>query len=47
MTASLADKDKFDLRQENVFDFKENLEEAVITYCYSVVINVILIEYDN
>ena len=47
MTASLADEDKFDLKQENVFDFKENLKEAVNTYYYSIVINTILIEYNN
>ena len=33
MTAGLEDEDKFDMKQENIIEFKDNLEEAVNTYC--------------
>ena len=34
MIAGLADEDKFDLKKENVMEFKDHLEEAVNTFCY-------------
>ena len=32
MTTGLEESDKFDMKQENVVEFKDNLEEAVNTY---------------
>ena len=47
MTAGLEDEDKFDMKQENIIEFKDNLEEAVNTYCYGSVVCAIPINYDN
>ena len=40
--AGLVKDDKFDLKQENIIDFKDNLEEAVNVFCYSCVAHTIL-----
>ena len=47
MIASLEDEDKFDLSQENIIYFKDNLEEAVNTFYFSMVVHAILIKYDT
>ena len=47
MTAGLEEKDKFDMKQENIIEFRDNLEEAVNTYCYGSVVYAIPIEHNN
>ena len=47
MTAGLADEDKFDLKQENMMEFKDDLEEAVNTFCHGNVVCAIPINYDT
>ena len=47
MTAGLAEEDKFNMKRENIVEFKNNLEKAVNIFCYRCVIYTIPIEYDN
>lgn len=47
MTAGLEEKDKFDMKQENIIEFRDNLEESVNMYCYESVVYAIPIEHNN
>ena len=46
MVKGLADEDKFDLKKENIMEFKDHLEETVNTFCYGPVIYLIPVQFD-
>ena len=39
MVVGLADEEKFDMKQENIIEFRNNLEEAVNQFCFVNVLN--------
>lgn len=47
MTAGLAEEDKFDLKKENIIEFKDNLEEAANAFCCGCVMHAIPTEHDD
>ena len=47
MIADLDDNDKFDIKQENMIEFKDNLEEAVNRYYHGSVVCATLIEHND
>ena len=47
MTAGLSEEDKFDIKRENIIEFKDNLEEAVNVFYYGCVVYAVPIEHDE
>ena len=45
ITVGLAEEDKFDMKRENIVEFKDNLEEAVNIFCYGYVVYAVPIEH--
>ena len=47
MIGGLAEEDKFDLKNENIVEFKDTLEEAVNNFCYGSAAHVVPVEHDE
>ena len=47
MVAGLADKDKCNLKKENIIEFKDHLEEAVNIFCYRPMVYLIPVQFDT
>ena len=47
MTADLAEEDRFDMKRENIVEFKDNLEEAVNVFCYGCAMHAIPIKHNE
>ena len=46
MVKGLADEDKFNLKKENIMEFKDHLKEAANTFCYGPVIYLIPAQFN-